>query len=96
MRAIPEKNLCVDREVRRCAVQTAIRIVHDGSTADITAAHLLSPPGGGSLPLALFKIMANAPEALVGALSLIYVGGAALTLTIGIFIYHLFKKHLTH
>lgn len=65
------------------------------ATADITAAHLLSPPGGGTLPLALFKVMANAPEALVGALSLIYIGGAALALTSGFMICQLLKKHLT-
>jgi iron(III) transport system permease protein len=50
------------------------------ATADITSAQLLTPPGGGSLPLAIFTVMANAPEARVGALCLLYVGGAALTL----------------
>jgi len=50
------------------------------ATADVTTALLLSPPGGGSLPLAIFTIMANAPEALVGALCLLYVGGAGILL----------------
>ena len=34
---------------------------------------LLHPPGHGSLPLAVFTIMANAPEALVAMLCLFYV-----------------------
>jgi len=50
------------------------------ATADVTTALLLSPPGNGSLPLAIFTIMANAPEALVGALCLLYVGGAGILL----------------
>jgi len=50
------------------------------ATADVTTALLLSPPGGGSLPLAIFTIMANAPEALVGTLCLLYVGGAGILL----------------
>jgi ABC-type Fe3+ transport system permease subunit len=54
------------------------------ATADITAALLLTPPGGGSLPLAIFTVMANAPEALVGALCLLYIGTAALVLAIGL------------
>lgn len=50
------------------------------ATADVTTALLLSPPGGESLPLAIFTIMANAPEALVGTLCLLYVGGAGILL----------------
>jgi ABC-type Fe3+ transport system permease subunit len=54
------------------------------ATADITAALLLTPPGGGTLPLAIFTVMANAPESLVATLCLMYVGGAALLMVIGV------------
>ncbi len=53
------------------------------ATADVSSVLLLHPPGKGSLPLAIFTVMANAPEALVGALCLAYVGGAALLLGLG-------------
>jgi ABC-type Fe3+ transport system permease subunit len=46
------------------------------ATADVSSVLLLHPPGNGSLPLAIFTVMANAPESLVGALCLAYVGGA--------------------
>jgi iron(III) transport system permease protein len=52
------------------------------ATADVTTVLLLSPPGGESLPLAIFTIMANAPEALVGTLCLLYVGGAGILLAV--------------
>lgn len=45
--------------------------------ADIGAALLLHPPGAASLPLAIFTVMANAPEALTASLALLYVGIAA-------------------
>jgi ABC-type Fe3+ transport system permease subunit len=45
--------------------------------ADITSALLLHPPGKGTVPLAIFSVMANAPESFVAALCLVYVGGAA-------------------
>ncbi|MCI0536319.1 MAG: hypothetical protein L0Z50_13950 [Verrucomicrobiales bacterium] len=41
--------------------------------AEVGTVLLLHPPGHGSLPLAVFTIMANAPEALVAMLCLIYV-----------------------
>jgi ABC-type Fe3+ transport system permease subunit len=44
------------------------------ATAEVGTVLLLHPPGHGSLPLALFAIMANAPEALVAMLCLLYVG----------------------
>ena len=50
------------------------------SCMDITTVLMLHPPGHGSLPLAIFTVMANAPEAQVAALSLLYVGSAALAL----------------
>jgi ABC-type Fe3+ transport system permease subunit len=52
--------------------------------ADVTTALLLHPPGKASLPLAIFTVMANAPESLVGALCVTYVAGAALALVFGI------------
>jgi iron(III) transport system permease protein len=50
------------------------------ATADITTIVLLRPPDADSFPLAIFTIMANAPEALVAALCLFYIGGAALAI----------------
>lgn len=44
------------------------------ATAEVGTVLLLHPPGHGSLPLAIFTIMANAPEALVAMLCLLYVG----------------------
>ena len=55
----------------------AILLVALLGTADISTLLLLHPPGEGSLPLAIFTVMANAPEALVASLCLIYVGGAS-------------------
>jgi ABC-type Fe3+ transport system permease subunit len=43
------------------------------ATAEVGTVLLLHPPGHGSLPLAVFTIMANAPEALVAMLCLFYV-----------------------
>lgn len=48
--------------------------------ADIGTALLLHPPGAASFPLAIFTVMANAPEALVAWLALVYVGTAAIFL----------------
>jgi iron(III) transport system permease protein len=48
------------------------------ATAEIGVVLLLHPPGHGTLPLAIFTVMANAPEALVAMLCLLYVGVAAL------------------
>jgi iron(III) transport system permease protein len=44
------------------------------ATAEVGTVLLLHPPGHASLPLAVFTIMANAPEALVAMLCLLYVG----------------------
>jgi iron(III) transport system permease protein len=43
------------------------------ATAEVGTVLLLHPPGHGSLPLAVFTIMANAPEALVAVLCLFYL-----------------------
>ena len=47
------------------------------ATAEVGTVLLLHPPGRGTLPLAIFTIMANAPEALVATLCLLYVALAA-------------------
>jgi iron(III) transport system permease protein len=46
------------------------------ATADVGTVLLLHPPGASSLPLAIFTAMANAPEAFVASLCLVYIGGA--------------------
>ena len=52
------------------------------ATADVGTVLLLQPPGETSFPLAIFTIMANAPESLVASLCLLYVlvAGGLLTL----------------
>jgi len=52
------------------------------ATADVSSVLLLHPPGKSSLPLAIFTVMSNAPESLVGAMCLAYVGGAGLLLVV--------------
>ena len=58
------------------ATGTALLLVALLSMADIGTVLLLHPPGSRSLPLAIFTVMANAPEALVASLCLMYVLGA--------------------
>lgn len=41
--------------------------------SEISITLLLHPPGAASLPLAIFTVMANAPDALVAALCLLYL-----------------------
>ncbi|MBL7716617.1 MAG: hypothetical protein JNL01_14225 [Bdellovibrionales bacterium] len=53
------------------------------ATAELNIVLLLRPPGEDSLPIAIFTVMANAPEALVSMLSLLYVTGALGVLLIG-------------
>jgi len=55
------------------------------ATADIGTILLLHPPGAASLPLAIFTVMANAPESLVASLCVIYMAVSAL-LVAGIWI----------
>lgn len=43
------------------------------ATAEVGTVLLLHPPGHANLPLALFTIMANAPEVLVSTLSFLYI-----------------------
>ncbi len=52
------------------------------ATADVTTVLLLSPPGGESLPLAIFTVMANSPEGLVASLCLIYLLGVLLLMAL--------------
>jgi ABC-type Fe3+ transport system permease subunit len=54
------------------------------ATADVGTVLLLHPPGQASFPLAIFTVMANAPESLVATLSLLYVvaAGGLLILTL--------------
>jgi ABC-type Fe3+ transport system permease subunit len=54
--------------------------------ADVTTVLLVHPPGQSSLPLTIFTIMANAPQALVSALCLIYVLSAAVVLTLSLWL----------
>jgi iron(III) transport system permease protein len=46
------------------------------ATADVGLLLLARPPGEDSLPVAIFTVMANAPEALVSSLCLLYILGA--------------------
>ncbi len=49
-------------------------------SADVGTVLLLHPPGEASLPLAIFTVMANAPESLVAAMCISYLALAAVTL----------------
>lgn len=62
------------------ALGTALLLTALLATADVGTVLLVHPPGKGSLPLAIFTIMANAPEALVASLCLLYVLGASVLL----------------
>ncbi|MBI4602485.1 MAG: hypothetical protein HY721_11050 [Planctomycetes bacterium] len=50
------------------------------AASDVSAALLLAPPGASTLPLALFTVMANAPEALVATLCALHLSLAAAAL----------------
>jgi iron(III) transport system permease protein len=62
------------------AVLLAALMVALLASVDVTTVLLLHPPGAPSLPLAIFTVMANAPERLVATLCLLYVGLAAAAL----------------
>jgi len=55
------------------ALTAALLLIGLLATADVGSVLLLHPPGQGSLPLAIFTVMANAPESLVASLCLVYV-----------------------
>ncbi len=52
------------------------------ATADVGTVLLLQPPGEASLPVTIFTVMANAPEALVASLCLLYIAGAVTLLMV--------------
>jgi iron(III) transport system permease protein len=55
------------------ALAAALLLIGLMATADVGSVLLLHPPGQGSLPLAIFTVMANAPESLVASLCLVYI-----------------------
>ena len=54
-------------------IVVSIALVALLATADVTTVLLLQPPGQDSFPVALFTVMANAPESMVASLCLAYV-----------------------
>jgi ABC-type Fe3+ transport system permease subunit len=54
-------------------ILTSIALVGLVATADITTVLLLQPPGRDSLPVAIFTVMANAPESMVATLCAAYL-----------------------
>jgi len=64
------------------ALATAAGLVAILASGEITLTLLLHPPGEQSLPLAIFTIMANAPEALVATLCLVYVASVVCLLSL--------------
>ncbi|HZR76181.1 hypothetical protein [Bradyrhizobium sp.] len=65
------------------AAVTACMIIALEATAEVGTVLLLRPPGADSIPVQIFTVMANAPEALVAALCSFYIAGAATLLTLG-------------
>jgi ABC-type Fe3+ transport system permease subunit len=61
----------------RPSAAVALLLVALLSTAEVGSVLLLHPPGESSFPLAIFTVMANAPEGLVASLCLAYLAGAA-------------------
>jgi len=55
------------------ACAAALLLVALFATADVSSVLLVHPPGAASFPLAIFTVMANAPESVVAYLCLIYV-----------------------
>ena len=64
------------------AAALAFLLVSLAATAEVGTVLLLSPPGEATLPLAIFTVMANAPEAHVASLCVLYLVAASLVLTI--------------
>ncbi len=62
------------------AATMSILLVALLATADVGTVLLLHPPGEASLPLAIFTVMANAPESFVASLCLAYIALAAMVL----------------
>lgn len=76
----------------RPAVVTSALLIVLLATAEVSSVLLLHPPGRSSLPLAIFTVMANAPESLVGALCVAYIGGAASLLAVGLLAFRSFQR----
>lgn len=53
------------------------------ASADVSTVLVLQPPGQASLAVAIFTVMANAPESLVASLCALYIAGAAVILMAG-------------
>ncbi len=62
------------------AASLAFLLVALLATAEVGTVLLLSPPGEGTFPLAIFTVMANAPEALVASLCVLYLAAATILL----------------
>ncbi len=62
------------------AAGISILLVALVASAEIGTVLLLAPPGEGTFPLAIFTVMANAPESLVASLCLLYLATAAVLL----------------
>jgi len=65
------------------AAVTAFMIIALEATAEVGTVLLLRPPSADSIPVQIFTVMANAPDALVAALCLFYIAGAATVLMLG-------------
>jgi len=74
----------------RPSVSLAFALVALLASADAGSVLLLHPPGEASLPLAIFTVMANAPEVAVASLCLIYllVTVAILAAVVGLGVEH--------
>ncbi len=64
------------------AILIGVLLVMVLAAADVTTTLLLHPPGRQSLPLAIFTVMANAPEGLVASLCLLYFLGVLLLMVL--------------
>lgn len=64
------------------AMGTAFLLASLLGSAEIGTVLLLAPPGEGNFPLAVFTVMANAPESFVASLCVLYLATAALVLVL--------------
>ncbi len=67
----------------RPAAMLTLGLVALLAAADAGTVLLVQPPGQSSLSVAIFTVMANAPESLVASLCVIYVLGATCVLMVG-------------
>ena len=73
-------------------ILTSVVLVALVATADITTVLLLQPPGRDSLPVALFTVMANAPESMVATLCAAYLLIGCAVIAALMFVTGLFKE----